>query len=278
MAPPFPRTGTTWLYAILRNHPDIYLPYRKELHYFDRNADKGLEWYRRYFADRGAQPAAGDITPDYAQFPHIAGQIRALAPDARVVLIVRDPIERLYSEYLLYHRTGQLEETFERLIEDPEFRGKSLYASKLGAYLDVFPPGRVFTMVYEDSLTNPRRYLRGLLEFLEVDATWVDGLSDAVLGSKVNRTVLVRSLGLHRLLHAVHRFGRHQHIGWLDRLLNRGRDTYYRIFPAAGGEAKVTPELRSGMVDLFRQDVERVSDLVGRDLSLVWRFPKARQA
>ena len=77
----FPRCGTTWLYEVLRLHPAVFLPVRKEINFFNRAYEKGLDWYTAYFADARPDQLAGDISPVYAEYPEVPERILATLPD-----------------------------------------------------------------------------------------------------------------------------------------------------------------------------------------------------
>ena len=84
------RAGTTWLYECLREHPEIFLPETKELHYFDLNHEKGYEWYFQHF-EGASEKAIGEITPNYYQYPGAIEKAHALLPEAKFIFILREP-------------------------------------------------------------------------------------------------------------------------------------------------------------------------------------------
>ena len=95
------RAGTTWLYECLREHPEIFLPETKELHYFDLNHEKGDEWYFRHF-EGASEKAIGEITPNYYQYPGAIEKAHVLLPEAKFIFILREPKARAISQFALF--------------------------------------------------------------------------------------------------------------------------------------------------------------------------------
>lgn len=95
------KSGTTWLYKNLRCHPELFLPDEKELHYFDWNYERSLRWYGHQFKP-GINKIKGEITPGYSiiERERIA-LIHRLWPKLRLVLLLRNPIDRAWSQAVM---------------------------------------------------------------------------------------------------------------------------------------------------------------------------------
>src|SRR5215213_1565056 len=98
------RGGTTSLYRYLTEHPSIGAAYRKEVHFFDRHFDKGMAWYLAHFPARGEFPIVGEASPFYLFHPAVPGRIHAAVPQARFIALLRNPIDRAYSQYHMKSR------------------------------------------------------------------------------------------------------------------------------------------------------------------------------
>jgi hypothetical protein len=127
------RGGTTTLHRALMQHPAIMLPARfhKEVHFFDKNYHKGTSWYRSRFPLRisaaraserlGVPVVAGESTPYYMFHPDVPRRIATLLPDVKIIVLLRDPVERAYSQHAHEVANGFENEPFERAIElEPE--------------------------------------------------------------------------------------------------------------------------------------------------------------
>jgi hypothetical protein len=128
------RAGTTTLYTYLRRHPDVTGPrsadsslyWPKELHFFDENFWRGLDWYRAFFplelrrwaARRlGRDLVPGEGTPYYIFHPAVPARVAATIPDVRLIALLRNPVERAYSHYQLMAKTGREKLSFEEALE-----------------------------------------------------------------------------------------------------------------------------------------------------------------
>ena len=96
------RAGTTWLYECLKEHPEVFVPETKELHFFNDNYEKGIEFYSQYFEEADSvNQVIGELTPNYYHDIQALQRISQKLPNVKVILILREPIARAYSHYQL---------------------------------------------------------------------------------------------------------------------------------------------------------------------------------
>ena len=98
--------GTTSLHCLLAQHPDVFLPAVKEVHYFSLNFAAGQDWYGSQFAAARPEQHCGEITPYYIFHPEVPRRAHALLPKARLIVLLRDPVERALSQYFHSRRLG----------------------------------------------------------------------------------------------------------------------------------------------------------------------------
>jgi len=126
-----PRTGTSWLHDVLSDHVSLPAP-TKETRFFDLNFHRGWDWYFDHFPDAGNGRTVGEVAPTYFASRQARSLIARWVPDAQIVFIFRNPIERLVSLYRLKLAYGTLACGFDVALErDPELLESSLYASTL---------------------------------------------------------------------------------------------------------------------------------------------------
>jgi hypothetical protein len=116
---------TTFLYHLLIRHPHVERAAKKELHYFDRHFDKGVEWYRRCFPSPSKdrrRSITGEATPYYLFHPQSPKRMAEIAPEARLIALLRNPVDRAYSHYHEQIRKGYETLSFERALEAEEAR------------------------------------------------------------------------------------------------------------------------------------------------------------
>jgi hypothetical protein len=174
------KCGTTSLHNYLSAHPQIAMSRQKELDFFTSwGRRRGLAWYEQHFS-RGAT-VRGESSPAYTAWPHILGvpeAIRETLDDVRLIYLVRDPIERIVSEYLHNLGHGQERRSLQRVVSDPSFEqspylAKSRYAMQLGRYLELFDPSQLLVLTQEALSHERLDTLRTVFRFLGVDESFV---------------------------------------------------------------------------------------------------------
>ena len=253
-----PRAGTTWLAANLREHPEIFMPPVKELHFFDAEYEKGIPHYERWFNQASGEPAVGEATPSYLYLPFVAERIAAHLPDIKLIACLRDPVERLYSRYwnakAKYPENTDL--TFEQKLEKkPLFIHEGLYADHLERYFRLFPRENILITFYEDLKDNPGGYLRNIYRYLSVDEGFESPLLKQTVNSAASKNKISKSKALWHLyqgLMKIRAFG-------LAEYVHRANMIPY---------PPMRQETRRWLVeDVYAESNRRLSDLVGRDLS-----------
>ncbi len=174
------RSGTSWTYGRLAAHPGVLGAWQKEIHFFnrERNFARGPVWYRAHFPHTGPGLLTGEATPDYMFVPRAAERLAALVPEARLIVLLRDPVERAYSQYHHNRRRGVERLSFEAALEaqaeeaGPGERGLNSYLSR-GRYaeqvlrlLDRFARDRVLVVRSEDLFEAPADALPRIFTFL----------------------------------------------------------------------------------------------------------------
>lgn len=188
------KCGTTSLSGTLRQHSEIYMSKRKELHFFDRHFERGLDWYESHFTPEPHHKQVGEATPAYMFDPDARGRLAETLPGVRIVIILRDPVSRAYSHYWHKRRLGheQLTTFEEAVAAEPERTASEKVRTRLGFaylerghYIDQIEPlvethGRehVHVMLLDDLNVDRVGTLRGLLEFLHVDPDQAAQLQD----------------------------------------------------------------------------------------------------
>jgi hypothetical protein len=255
------RSGTTALARYLGAHPEVFVAPEKEVHYFDRHHDRGLDWYRSRFAGANGERAIGEATQTYMYFPEVIPRIAEVVPDARLIAILRNPVDRAYSHYWM-NRSFRVETlSFREAIEaDPEHPPKGAqvfpyvergrYVVQLQRASERFPRERLHVLLLEDLIREPEDTFRRLCRFLEID----EAFRPPNLGTPINRHTEFRSL-------KVRAIGRRlpKPLGLVLARLNARPVTY----PA------MDPGLRRELVERFAPDNARLAAWLGRDLS-VW--------
>ena len=186
------KTGTTWLHAMLCLHPDVGMPEQKELHFWDRHEPEpaAVEAYCAGF-DSLRGRAHGEITPSYAILPPVRiAAVRRRLPDLKLIYIVRNPLERAWSQARMELARQGNEPTDMGAWLTAQFRSaESLargdYAHCLENWFAHYPREQLKVFVYEEAFAAPREFLKACARHLGVDPGFYDGVDAATLESAV---------------------------------------------------------------------------------------------
>jgi hypothetical protein len=211
-----PRSATTWLYALADSHPEIAMakPVRPEPKFFliDELYQCGLEHYSfRWFDSLPSGRVLGEKSTNYLESPPVARRIWNALPEVRLVFLLRNPIERAYSNYLWTYRNGLETETFERALELEEERerylpealryarpfsyfSRGLYAEHLARFYDLFPREQILVMRTEDVGCASRAVAERLQRFLGVAPRpeLADQLGSVNAGERIENAETIR--------------------------------------------------------------------------------------
>ena len=168
--------GTSFLYHLLTHHPLVEPAARKELHFFDGPGpfDKGAEWYRRCFPrpkmSDGRRSITGEATPSYLFDPPVAKRMAKMVPQARLIALLRNPIDRAYSHYQMQVKRGTEPRAFEEAIEQQRssYVSRGLYVDQLLRWFEFFSKEQLLVLKSEDFFERPVETLKAVLDFLEL--------------------------------------------------------------------------------------------------------------
>jgi hypothetical protein len=285
-----PKCGTTSLYSTLRLHPDICMSEPKEPAFFEVREEyrKGLEFYwNHYFAVWDGERIGGEANPSHLFLPWVPQRIRESVPDAKLVVILRNPIERAYSAWLAHWRSDTEGLSFEAAVEDNLRRLESgvtftdplgerlwccqqtslsygqrlrvrtyvdtgYYAEQLKRYLALFDPAAIHVVFLEDLACKPIQVLHGLLEFLGVTSE-----SLPLKAIKENQAIRREAVASVRL---AHRLG----LVWL--LPMSLQRTIRRILSDSSKKPRMNLGVRASLQKHFRPHNEALARLLGHPL------------
>lgn len=282
-----PRSGTTSLYNYLQQHPQVLMSPLKETRFFayegqavdyqgpadayayNRDTVTDPEAYRQLFAGRAPGQVTGEASPVYLyRGERAAERIQHHVPDAKLVVIFRNPVERAYSDFLNMVRLGwePLRDFSRALAEEEEriaahwspyyhYRAKGFYAQQLQPYLDRFDRAQMRFYLHEELREDAASLMEDLFTFVGVDHRMsVDTTT------RHNRSGLPRNAALHRLLtHPV-----------TERVMRgplRAMRTTLRDWNTDPDKPPMSPSVRAELKDTYRDDIQRLQDILDRDLS-----------
>jgi hypothetical protein len=299
------KAGTTSLYHYLDQHPDIYMSPLKEPAYFSLEVRPGnfeasrqahvrrvvddtrayllrpvlekrangivCEWedYLRLFAAATTQHAVGEASVAYLWSKTAPAEIAARIPHARILMVLRAPAERAFSQYLQGVSDGILTQSFrdyiraslrdtgERLGIHHPFLEMGFYADQVQRYLDRFPRTQIRIWLYEDARDRPREFMQQVFTFLGVDSAFTPDIS-----THHNQAYIARNVKPNRLLR---RTGMWQLMRRITPAPIKSRLHHAIYHPP--GSITMQPQDRALLLDFYRSDIRRLEGILQRDLS-----------
>ena len=309
-----PRSGTTSAYEHLRAHPDVFMSPVKEPDFFadrvlsrihpaDDERQRGslvedartnpdaatlVERYVSLFDGAGSEAQRGEASAIYLADPHAARHIRHYIPDARLIVILRDPAERAYSHFVhgrrIYAEHGRtsavgaegqtVDEEFLRAVNaaqahgmpdaatsDPEVWVRTgYYFAHLTRWFSLFPRDQLLIRRFEDLAQDANEVMRSIFAFLDVDSSFVLPTTEAFNVSVVPRSRRVFTFFTTK--NPVMRYARSVAPARLRAVAMRTRNRYL-----GSNKPPLDAELREKLVDIYQSDIKSLQDLLGWDLS-----------
>jgi len=284
------KCGTTSLHDYLRQHPDLFLPYVKELNFFDANDEQftsGQDRYRAYFAEAGHRQA-GEATPSYFRRTDVVpSRMRRVYVEQppRFLLLLRDPVNRAYSHYLHNVSEGREPLAFRDALQAekarPVSRGEAwkgyfadgVYADSLITWFDAFSRERFLIVLSRDLAADPAHTLRQIFRFLGVDPE-----AEIETGKRLNQTGERQSRRIGRLLAFAPNGLLETARGWMPESIRLGLEQLIRRRSTGGAADRpsLDPALERQLRQRYEPHVERLAAMIDRDLA-AWR-PHPRDA
>ena len=257
------KAGTTSLAMWLRAHPDVFIPREKETHFFDVHHERGLDWYRARFAEAGHRRAVGEATPGYMFKEDAFSRMAGAVPDARLMAVLRNPVDRAYSHY--WHRRTNARESREfgeavaaEIAADPAegrrwggYLARGRYLEQLERVTERYARDALSVFLFEDLRDAQHETFAAACRFLDIDET----VRPSSVGVVYTRTRPEVS----RLDGALDRYDR-----WIPKPLGRALRARGRR-PAA--YPPLDPATRAILVAYFRPFNEALGRWLGRDLA-----------
>lgn len=166
------KCGTSALHFYLGLHPEIAMSETKELNFFvrQRNWERGIDWYRSQFTPEA--PVRGEASPNYTAHPLFRGvpaRMHSVIPDAKLIYIVRDPLERIAAHWVHNRAKGRIDGLGRYVRPVQRYTLRSRYHMQLSKYLRFYPLERILILEQEDLRNDRGETLRRVFEFAGVD-------------------------------------------------------------------------------------------------------------
>ena len=268
------KSGTSWIYACLYEHPQVCAPI-KEIHFFSRSRfGKGKDWYEHHFRSCKENTIKGEFSTSYLYSKKGARHISSMYPDAKIVAVLRNPVDRAYSQYRNAIKAGEIRNsvTFREFVEnDKTAIGQGLYSIQLQKYFDRFEKKNILVLIYEDSKNSPEDFIKRVYSFLGIDTAHIPNS----LYARINVARTPHLVAVDRVMHRTAEFLRKIGLDKLVWLVHRsGLPDSIRV--ANTKKEKTSEEelidISEGDRAALRADAEKLSVMLNRDLVSLWRL------
>ena len=279
------KAGTTALYDWLVQQPDVCLPVIKETHFFshDDRYKLGLDWYFKQFPKMNGDAVIGEIDPEYMFFEDVPQRIRELMKAPRIVFVLRNPLDRAYSHYLMSVRRGYEDLPYadallaeqERLAQNENefslnhqsYIARGRYCTQIRRFRDVFPDSEFLFVKFEDLIGRDS----GLLTYEKI-CHFIGVRSSPLLADrskKSNQASVPRYAFLRDFLY------KRSSSSILGKLIP-SKDLKLRIAmfldslnqkPISGNVSSIVNQVPSEIIKMFDEEIADLGDLTGLDLS-----------
>ena len=277
------KAGTTSIYNYLQEHPQIYMSSVKETNFLEqdwenlppeqqnKNGIVTLEKYREVFAGVQDEIAIGEASPNYLfHYESSAARIKKYVPHAKLIVILRNPVERAYSDHLMHKRDAigyrSLSEQIKHSAHKSFILRKGFYYKPLQYYFEQFDREQIKVFFYDDLCDNPQDFMQSMYRYLGVNDTFFPDVNKKAQVAKIPKNQSVNNLlqrknmlrsATANILKMVMPVEARQKLR--DRLIN--------LNSHAKQQAPLSPEERQQLIELYREDILKLQDLVERDLS-----------
>lgn len=265
-----PKSGTTWLYQILNQHPDIFIPKEKELHYFNalhpetylpnQNFSKDIAWYHSFFKDSKSAMLTADFSTSYLADPDMAQKLFQYNPNLKILIMLRNPVARAWSHFSFLQSRGMLRSNnfFEESKRNQSILNAGHYANRIEVLIQQFTASQVKILFYEE-LNEPEKLIQSVIEFLQLPNFSPEGLHQ-----KVNATKLVKSTALHEIV----TFIKHSLLGKvLNKLkMNNLLIYFYNLNAANQAKNEVPEEIEAYLRNYYKEDIKKLNTLLDKKI------------
>ena len=278
------KSGTTSIFNYLKQHPQVYMSPIKETNFLERdwedarNKNKAkvatLEAYSNLFQDATEEIAIGEASPNYLFYYQTSiPRIEKYLPDAKTIAILRDPVQRAYSDYLMHIRDAINFGKVKSLAEQAKFSAQSSFTIRKGFYsepvkhfFEKFGRDRVKIYLYDDLCQDSQALMQDIYRFLGVDDRF-----QADTSKRSQKAAVPRNIAFNRLIKTQNpvrsAIAPVLKLVFSQKMRDDIRRTLVRLNSKDKEAIPLTFEEKQLLQDLYRDDILKLQDLLQRDLS-----------
>ena len=274
-----PKAGTTSLYEYLQEHPDVYMSPIKETNYFsfeeiekqglfyNEEHINSIDKYLAQFADVRTEKAIGEASVSYLFYDSVPDKIKNFNPHSKIIIVLRNPIERGFSHYLMDKRIGFVKNKYDDIVHKKSNNKKAflyyqqyvalgLYYEQLQRYFSVFDKKQILVLLYEDINQHIEEVVHNIYSFLEVDTSFKPDLN-----KKHNTFIAPKNPVIQHL----YKFKMVRNVA--KRVFNNSfQHSIKNNFFSKEKKPVLDNGLKKDLIEIYRSDIDKTAELINRDL------------
>lgn len=275
------KCATTWMYRCLKEHPDVYMPDTDSIHFFNIHYQKGEKWYANFFTDYDGESVIGEETPSYIRDDAVPRRLRDDLPSAKLLMSVRNPMDRAYSHYWHEKSKGKISFEFNEVFENYDLFQNwvvpGFYYRHVQRFLKEFPEDQVKLVFFDDLVNNDEAFIQDIYHFVGADAGYTPSFVDETVNEARDK------LGFQSVNRAYYRLFNLIQANFpkpVKNILYPFHTAYRRgIVSTLGGKDEykkgMDPEVRRRLEEVYVGDVQRLEEHTGRNFEHWFEHPGA---
>ena len=281
------KAGTTSIYNYLQEHPQVYMSPIKETNFLEKDWEKLLaensnlknrittfEDYCQLFAGVKDEIAIGEASPNYIfHYESSAPRIQKYTPNAQLIVVLRNPVERAYSDYLMHLRDAiggskvkSLGEQIKHSSHKSFILRKGFYYTPVKYYLDFFGKEKIKVFLYDDLCDNAQGFMSEMYKFIGVDQNFVANVSKKTQQAKIPKNQAINNL-LQRKNPLRNLAANALKIVMPLDARQKLRSRLVNLNSQDKSQVPLSSEERQKLIELYREDILKLQDLINKDLS-----------
>ena len=266
------KAGSSWIYEILQEHPEVFIPAAKDIMFFSQEYERGIDWYGSFFDKSAGAGAVGEICHDYYLKKEFAQRIQTHLPDVKLVFCLREPVDWMISQHGFILAAKRVSGSYLEFLGENSYLPGVVWGDYLNYYqcliqfYDLFPRKNIKVLFFEELKTDPIKFAGELFSFIGVDT----GFIPSIINERVNAAHEPRIRMLGYLAYKGARFARTLGLQNLLGNIKRNQFVLDLLYRSKRQNADIDEETAAVISSRYSCNYDELEKLVGRKLPASW--------
>lgn len=261
------KAASTYIYEMLKQHPDVYVPILKDIFFFDREWNRGTSWYESHFSSVKNEKSVGEVSHDYWLSEEACHRIKSILPDVKLLVCLREPLDWLQSKYLFESSRKKISQ-IDILSFFHHFGVKQelAYAHNLRRLYQLFGKPNVHLFFYDQLCSDPAKFCRKIYSAVGVSTDFQANNFQAKILPAHNARYFNAALFAQMVSDKLRRAGLHSVLGYLK----HNKILHSLIFTENVIKPILKNEERAHIIAAVRPEIEELANLIDEELPANW--------